>query len=311
MKSKRMRSALLYLCFVLISAILWSFLTLNKFDNYDVDVELKVSVPPNVKFLTRLPDKITVTVYEKGTSYILQMMNMPQVTLRFDDYSDGAGNFKVDQSQLRKVIVRLLRNSSRITSILPETINARYTDQPGKKVPVVLKMDVIPAMHHAITGPAKLSQDSVVIFGDAEVLKNISEAYTYQVTDKDLKDTLSRKVQMAPIPHVIIEPQYINIMLPIDRLVSMTQRVPVSVRNTPPGVRVVVFPSTLNVTFRAPQSMKLNSSSSNEVTAVVDYNNIDLNSKGNKVVVQVGEAPGAYVDVKLSEDSVEYIIERY
>ncbi len=44
---------------------------------------------------------------------------------------------------------------------------------------------------------------------------------------------------------------------------------------------------------------------------MVDYNNISLTSRGNKVPVQIGEVPGVYEDLRLSMDSVEYIIEKH
>ena len=47
------------------------------------------------------------------------------------------------------------------------------------------------------------------------------------------------------------------------------------------------------------------------ITAVVDFNSLDLSSTSNKVKVMIGEVPAAYQDVKFSHDSVEYIIEKH
>lgn len=277
--------------------------------NYELEIGLTVETPNQVKFITKLPDKINVTVSDKGISYLQNMVKDPIIVLRFSDYSDGNGVFRVDPSQLRRVIGRLLGNSAHVSSILPESIVAHYTDQPGKMVPVVLKMEATPAMHYTISGHIDLSQDSVMVFGTAKTLSQITEAYTYQLNVKDLTDTLRRSVSMAPIPDVLIEPNSINVVVPVERLQTRTQRVPVSVRNAPNGIHVVVFPSTVEVTYRAPKSES--SQNLGEITAVVDYNSIDINAKGNKAALQIGEAPGAYVDVKLLVDSVEYIIERH
>ena len=162
-------------------------------------------------------------------------------------------------------------------------------------------------MHYTINGPIELSQDSVLVYGDAKTLSQISEAYTYQLNVKDLSDTLRHNVKMAPIPDALIEPGSIDVMVPIERLQTKTQRVQVSVRNAPANINVVVFPSSVEVTYRAPKSEA--SQNADDITAVVDYNTIDVKAKGNKAALQIGEVPGAYVDVKLLTDSVEYIIE--
>ena len=71
---------------------------------------------------------------------------------------------------------------------------------------------------------------------------------------------------------------------------------------------MVFFPASIDVRYYAPESMVRDVDG--VVTVVVDYNNIDLSTAGNKVAVQVGEVSGAFHDVVPLVDSVEYIIEK-
>ena len=294
-KDSRTRSVLLYLFFVLISAIFWGFLTFNNSINVDVEVPVVITgIPQNVRFLNNIPDTITVNVNDRG------------LELRFGDYSDGISQFRVDASNMRKLVSRLLNRNPSTLTILPESITAKFTDLPGKLVPVVLDVEVNPAMLYAQNGVIERSADSVVVYGDKASLQEITEVYTYHVKLNDLTDTLHRRVTVSPIKGVVIEPRYIDIMVPIEKMITHTQRIPVSVRNVPNGIRVIVFPSSVDVSFRAPMSAARNHN--DEITAVVDYNSIVPGNR--KVAIGVGESPGSYQDVRLALDSVEYMIEK-
>ena len=113
---------------------------------------------------------------------------------------------------------------------------------------------------------------------------------------------------IAPLNGAVVEPRSVDIMVPIEKLKNQTRSVKIVVRNAPPGVKMLLFPSDVEVTYLAPESRITEDAG---ITAVVDYNSVNLNSTGNKVKVLIGEVPAAYQDVKCSHDSVEYIIEKH
>lgn len=307
--SPRTRSILLYLLFVLISAVFWSFLTFNSDVKLDIEVPVKISTPGNVHLLSRVPDTLTVTVSDRGYRFFSYLFHKtPTLTLRFGDYNDGNGYFKVDQSHLKKALAGLLNKHANIVSVLPENINIRFTDLPGKKVPVKTDILIEPREDYTLYGALIQSQDSVLVFSDAKTLSEINEVYTYHVEELDLTDTLRRKVAIAPINGAVIEPRAINIMVPVEKLRSQTRTVKIAVRNAPAGLKMLLFPNDVEVTYRAPVS-RINDET--DITAVVDYHSVDFGSTSNKVKVQIGEVPAAYQDVKFSHDSVEYIIEKH
>lgn len=308
-ESPRTRSILLYLGFVVISAVFWSFLTFNRDVKLDIEVPVKVSMPDNVHLLSRVPDTLTVAVNDRGYRFFSYLFNKtPSLTLRFDDYNDGVGNFKVDQSHLKKALAAVLNKHATIISVLPENINIRFTDLPGKKVPVKTDIIVEPREDYAQYGALIQSQDSVLVFSDAQTLNEINEVYTYHVEETDLTDTLRRKVSIAPIKGAVVEPRTIEITVPIEKMRYQTRHVKIVVRNAPPSVKMLLFPSDVEVSYRSPVSRIKDDAG---ITAVVDYNSLDTYSSNNKVKVLIGEIPAAYQDVKLTPDSVEYIIEKH
>lgn len=308
-KSPRMRSFLLYLFFVIISAVFWSFLTFNGDVQLEIEVPVEISKPTNVHLLSRVPDTLTVTVRDRGYrffSYLFQQT--PKLTLRLSDYSDGNSTFKIDQSHLKKAIASMLNKHANIVSVLPESINIQFTDLPGKKVPVKTDISVEPREDYTQYGALIKSQDSVLVFSDAKTLSEINEVYTYHVKEVDLTDTLRRKVSIAPINGAVVEPRAIEIMVPIEKMKKQSRSVKIAVRNAPPGVKMLLFPSDVEVEYMAPVS-RIGEEAG--ITAVVDFNTVDLSSSKNKVKVMIGESPAAFQDVKCLNDSVEFIIEKH
>ena len=173
-----------------------------------------------------------------------------------------------------------------------------------------MKTDILiePREDYTLFGALIQSQDSVLVFSDAKTLSEINEVFTYHVEENDLTDTLYRRVTIAPISGAVVEPRAIDIMVPIEKLKSQTRSIKIAVRNAPPGLKMLLFPSDVEVTYRSPVSRISDESG---ITAVVDYNSVDFSSTSNKVKVLIGEIPAAYQDVKLSQDSVEYIIEKH
>lgn len=308
-ESPRTRSILLYLFFVIISAGFWSFLTFNRDVQLEIEVSVEISKPKNVHLLNKVPDTLSVTVRDRGYRFFSYLFNStPKLTLRLSDYSDGNSTFKIDQSHLKKTIASILNKHATIVSVLPESINIRFTDLPGKKVPVKTDIVVEPREDYAQYGALIQSQDSVLVFSDAKTLSEINEVYTYHVEELDLTDTLRRKVAIAPINGAVVEPRSIDVIVPIEKLKQQSRSIKIAVRNAPSNVKMLLFPSDVEVKYMTPVSRITEDAG---ITAVVDYNSVDVNSKSNKVKVMIGEVPAAYQDVKFSRDSVEYIIEKH
>lgn len=308
-KSQRTRSILLYLSFVGISAVFWCFLTFNRDVQLDIEVPVEITIPDNVHLLSKVPDTITVTVQNRGYRFLTYLFSQtPTLKLRFSDYNDGNSSFKIEQSQLKKALETVLTKSAIIVNVLPESINIKYTDLPGKKVPVNLDVVASPREDYIQYGPWVTSPDSVLVFSDAKTLSEINEVYTYHVEEKDLSDTLRRKITIAPISGAVTEPRSVSIMVPIEKLKSMKRTIKIEVRNAPPGVKMLLFPSDVEVTYRSPVSLIQEEL---DIKAVIDYNLVDLASSNNKAMVIIGEAPGAYKDMEMSCDSVEFIIEKH
>ena len=308
------RSVLLYLLFVVIAALFWCFITLNKVIQQDLTFTVEyVGVPAEVTMIDKLPTTINVTVKDRGMLFVkYYLTSSNKIQIKFSDYADNAsGLFKMTSVQLRNILKKSLNRDATIVSIYPESMNLKYTTSPGKKVPIRYDLDIEPDLKYVINGTTETSLDSVMVYSDRLTLSTIDEVYTYHVKETGLTDTLRRKVVLSPITGARIIPNVVDVMGPIEQVILKRKMVPVSVRNLPPGINVVVLPSTVEVSYLVPKSLYKDETRDNDVTVVVDYNTIDVTSKNKKAAISVGEAPAVFKNVEVGVDSVEYIIEKH
>lgn len=310
-RSPKSKSVLLYLFFVLISAVLWCFVTLNKTIQQDIAYRLEITnVPDGVTLIDDLPESVNVAVRDKGSAFVKYLFGSePTIKLRFSDFSDlNAGFFKMNSFQLRNAVKKLLNREAVIVSILPDAVHLKFTSLPGKKVPIRFDMDIEPDIKYVVNGIPVMEMDSVMVYSDRETLAEINEVFTYHVKESGLTDTLRREVTIAPIVGAKVEPRTVRIMVPIEQLIAKRKQVPITVRNLPEKMKLLLSPSIVEAKYLVPKSLFKNNT--NDITAIVDCNTFNWNSSSNKVAVYVGESPAVYKNIELKPDSVEYIIEK-
>ena len=308
-KSNVAKKLLLYLFFVWISTVFWVFNTANKPRIHDVELPFSiVNVPDSVLFLTDPPHQINVSIKETAINVIFKKKS--NIEINFSEYDMGNNVFRINELQLNAIVREKYGKESTINSVMPDSISLRYVDprRDVKQVPILLDFVARPNMQYEIVGNVVMSSDSVKVYGSSERLAGVNEVYTYHVDEKELTDTLYRKVTISPIAGARIEPREITVMVPVEKLIKRERVIPVIVKNKPENINVITFPPTVKVSYLVPQSQYNNFDK--QISAIVDYNDILYSPTLNKVEVRIGEMPMIYKNVSLNMDSVEYIIEK-
>lgn len=300
-----------YLVFVVIAGVFWCFMTFNQQMQQDVVVNLELhGTPKGITFIDDLPSTITVTVKDKGTSFLKMLFRRrPTLTLEYNKVVDSKNNmFTLTPSALQSQVKRLFRREATIIKVTPETISCRLTDRPAKRVPVDYfdNLDVTPDKRYVMFGDITCEPDSVLIYADPSLLANINEVEISTIRESNIDRTFERNVKLRAIDGVRMQPAVVKLTIPIEPLIQKRQVVPIQVRNLPEDINVIVFPGSVEATFLLPQSLYKKPTES--FVAVVDYNSIKPNT--TKAPISIGEVPAVFEGIKFATDSVEYIIER-
>ena len=308
LSSSKGRDILLYLVFVIISFAFWAILSLNNLiqDNYKVRFRI-TGIPQGVTMINDYPREFNVTVKNNGYVLLKYMIgDNPEITVDFKEYANGNGQMLISRQEMEDMLVAEFGSGTSIVSFSPESLSIKYTSLPGKKVPVEIFGDYVANFQYVVNGEIVAVPDSVTIYSDAGNLSAINKVRTEKIISRNLTDSLYVKIAIQNIKDVRAVPDSVDVMIPVEPLVTKRSSIPVIVKNLPENVSVVVFPSSVQVSYLLPMSL-YNDRLDDKFEASVDYGDIQGNKA--KLPVRIEIAPEIYQNIQLETDSVEYVIE--
>lgn len=308
LSSSKGRDILLYLVFVIISFAFWAILSLNNLiqDNYKVMFRI-TGIPQGVTMINDYPREFNVTVKNNGYVLLKYMIgDNPEITVDFKKYANGNGQMLISRQEMEDMLVAEFGSGTSIVSFSPESLSIKYTSLPGKKVPVEIYGDYVANFQYVVNGEIVAVPDSVTIYSDAGNLSAINKVRTEKIISRNLTDSLYVKIAIQNIKDVRAIPDSVDVMIPVEPLVTKRSSIPVIVKNLPENVSVVVFPSSVQVSYLLPMSL-YNDRLDDKFEASVDYGDIQGNNA--KLPVRIEIAPEIYQNIQLETDSVEYVIE--
>ena len=308
LSSSKGRDILLYLVFVIISLAFWAILSLNNLiqDNYKVMFRI-TGIPQGVTMINDYPREFNVTVKNNGYVLLKYMIgDNPEITVDFKEYANGNGQLLISRQEMEDMLVAEFGSGTSIVSFSPESLSIKYTSLPGKKVPVEIYGDYVANFQYVVNGKIVAIPDSVTIYSDAGNLSAINKVRTEKIISRNLTDSLYVKIAIQNIKDVRAVPDSVDVMIPVEPLVTKRSSIPVIVKNLPENVSVVVFPSSVQVSYLLPMSL-YNDRLDDKFEASVDYGDIQGNNA--KLPVRIEIAPEIYQNIQLETDSVEYVIE--
>lgn len=307
------RETFLFLFFVVIAALFWILLSFNNNITRDITINVVVNKPKSITLINDVPTTVTVTVKDRGLSFLKSFFqSTPTIELDLSKYiNEKNSSMEIAPNQLINEVRRAINNEATIIKVIPESIVSKYTTLPGKKVPINWEdniENIIPDKQFVINPDLiKTDPDSAIVYAlDQATLFKVNEVDISTVEVANLTSTFTKEVTIKGINNVKIVPDRVKLTVPVEPLIRKDFNASISLRNQPHGVRVLVFPPSIDVTFLVPQSHYRDPVN---LTVIVDYNDID--PKNNKVNIKLGEVSGNYTNVTLPIDSVNYLIERY
>lgn len=298
---------MLFLVFVLVSAVFWFILALNDSaqDHFNVNLRI-VNQPDSVTFISDVPDKIHVMVSDKGTSLWRNgYLKHPTINVDFKEYSND-GVLRYSYNDLISSLRETFGGSALITSVSLDSLQLFYTTNPAKKVPVLVECQVYPASGWTMEGSVKAAPSSVYVYGSKSVLDTIHYVRTEVMTLRDLSETTEREVKLQRIKDARAIPSKVNIKVPIEPLVRKQAMISVDSKNVPDGEELLIFPSKVPVEYYVAMS-RLNDDEDNNIHLEVDFEDI-AKYNGSKLHVTIKNYPDRLKNLTLKTDSVEYAV---
>ena len=304
------RNFLVFLVFLAVSIAFWFMQSLQETTEVSIEYSLKIEdVPKNIIFTSDMPP-VTVNYVSRGWTacYHKFLKNEPrELTVKFKDVDHPTASCViVEAAHLRRAVARLQNRDMEYSSTTPGKIQTFYSKGHAKRVPVLLGSRVNTAPGRYLCGTV-LTPDSVDIIAPERMLDSIRSIQTEAFTQKALEDTLVTRLALQ-VPHgAKLSPDSVTAQLNIDIFTDKTLQVPIYCDNVPKNKIIRLFPLKATLTFLVSATHNRDIQP-NDFILVVDYQEMSPDAKRCKL--HVSQKPDEILNLRVSPEYVEYIIER-
>jgi hypothetical protein len=172
---------------------------------------------------------------------------------------------------LRDRLAEQLGDHFEIDFIDAEQLTFTFTPQSFVRVPVVatLEMDFRP--QYMQVGDVVLTPGSVSVYGAVKELERITQVQTQPIAFSKVDKPIQGYVELEPQPGLRFDTERVRFEVDVDRYVESTMTLPVQVKGAPANRTLVVLPSEVELTFRAPFRPQGGRITADDLSLVVDY----------------------------------------
>jgi len=303
-----------FLIFVAMAVFFWLVQTAREETASEFIVKFDVEAQPqDMVFTTHVPEELKVTISDTYSQLLNYRINnrLDSLSVNFERYADVLGNFRISAAELQSLLMSDLESSTRVVSVIPSLIDARFAQTEGRKYPVKLSGTYTPAENHRIR-PIIIQPDSIVINAPAAVLDTMEYVYAIHESQQNMTDTIEEVLSLALPIGVKATPSKVKVLIPVAQYVEKNiQQVEVKVLKEPANRHLVVFPYSVNLTFLV-DFESYRDITPNDFLVSVNYDSILGQGNEGKLPISVSYVgpPEIVTNVQISPKTAEYVIEK-
>ncbi len=304
------RNLPVFLIFLGLSAIFWFLQTIQ--ENTEVALAYRLIIedmPNDVVFTSDMPSEINVSYSSKGWNafyYKFMRNDNPEIVINFKEVNQKSGKVIIDANTIRRAVMRKKPQGMTFKTTSPNKIEAYYSNGQHKRVPVIFNGRVSTTAGRYQCGTI-LMPDSVDIYAPKHIYGSINHVKTENVTYTDLEDTLQTRLALLVPRGAKAIPDSVDTRICVDIFTDKTLQATVYSENVPHNKLIRTFPLKVNVTFLVSATLydEINAS---DFLLAIDYK--ELSSDSKRCRIHVRQKPGNIRNLRISPETVEYIIEQ-
>ena len=210
-------------------------------------------------------------------------------------HKDG-DHFFVMGNVMNNYLLQIFGDKVDVEGISTDTLHFYFSQENNKRVPVNFAGDFSYRSQYMASGPLKLEPDSVTVYGEQSRLDIVDHVSTTPLFVDDVHELQHGTLRLRRIKGVRISDDVVAYELPVSRYVEIRSELPVSVRNTPAGRHLDVFPSRATVILRCVFPVSRNPFDSFDL--FIDYADF-ASSLSGRCVARMPELPAGVLDCRV------------
>lgn len=294
------------LCFLL-SASVWLIHNLSL--KYTGVVTVSVLARSSLKGRAQVasePVTVNARCYATGFRLINLRSSSSDVLVEIDpedfEYNMSDDKFHVPAASLSKYAQNIFGAGVTLEAFLNQGYSFSFTKENNRTVPVKPVVSASFKPQFMAAGPMRIQPDSVVIYGNADILENVDAVLTRPISVNDASKNVSGVARLVPVSGIRLSESEVTWALDVVRYVEQRSQVHINVRGAPAGVKLSVLPSTAEAVFRCRFPSKGNPAEVCEF--FVDYSEFSSSISGS-CVVRCDNLPQGVIDWSIDPEVVD------
>lgn len=253
---------------------LWFIVNLSRDFNITVNLPLEVeNLPPDQALVGDLPEHAMVGVTGEGWQLISLYNNPPSITV--DATEEEVPLFERVQQQMSAL------SGINVIKVQPLSLTLQFEEKVTRKLPVELRLDLELRDQFGIIGEPEITPDSVTVIGAASKIEGLEKIQTEELRlDNIQSDRVILLDLVRPATGINLSPDIISYRIEVAEFTEGEVRVPIRIRNLPPGQAVTYNPSTITVRYDVPIDQYQDVQNLRPFTAYIDYHTIRSDTTG-------------------------------
>ncbi|MDR0757336.1 MAG: YbbR-like domain-containing protein [Tannerella sp.] len=303
---------LIFLSFLLLSSGFWYLESLQ--DEYEIEVAIPVkykNVSRDIVLSDNNPQTLLVKIRDKGTVLINYMWfnSFSPVEIDMKDViTEKTQHVFAGEKTLESIISRQLISSTSLLNIDPPSIQAGYTALMHRDMPVSACVDIRTEPGFQLSDAIRINPARVHVYARNAILDTLSAIETELIELKRASKTVTLAVRLKQIPNVQVEPEKVEVTIPVEEFTERRFQVPVGCKNLPATYNLRVFPSSVEVICNVPMS-RYKDLESDDLKIQIPFQEFDSNRASGELDVRLTRHPAWIANPQINPGTVEFILE--
>lgn len=301
---------------LLLAAFMWTVQNFSK--GYSKYFSYKVSVKTFMPGRSQIATSNNVMVLRgKSSGYYIMRKSytneLDQIEISVDpkllhkSKSDNNSNdFYLLSEDIMEQVQNALGSDLQLEWFASDTLFFNFPLKYNKKVPIIMRSVLKYRSQYMLVGDLEIEPDSVVIFGENEVIEGVNSVYTKVIEEDDINSSFEGITPIVPFKNIEVSQKDISYKGKVVRYVENTIKLPVTVVNVPQKVNVIVVPREVMLRYRINIDNK-NHYNINDFKISVNYKDI-MNSSINKAMLGLTLCPNEVIGYSIEPKVAEFIM---
>ncbi|MDF0705973.1 YbbR-like domain-containing protein [Flagellimonas okinawensis] len=298
--------------FLLCSFLAWFISNLS--DTYESRAYFTVNyrnLPDSLLLGKNANNQIEAKLRASGFQFLYYKIFRSRIDIDVSQVEFNSGRYFLSEDSFKRQMDQQLSQNISLLELDSNTYVVDLYQVDSKKIPVKAVLDLQLQQNYILDGKLQISPDSVEVKGPKNEIDTLESIKTAPLQLANVNSDFSNEVTLVfpkGLDNSIFSNSRATVAGKVSKFSEKVFEVPIQVINIPEGYHVRTFPNAVTILCKATID-RLKEISASDFEIVADYGQLQ-GSDSRTLFLEVTESPQKVYDVRLEENTVNFVLEQ-